>query len=545
MDINTLLPDPKAVRILLVQPSDDSITLLLKTISLTSLCPCCQHPSSRIHSRYTRRLADLPWHGIAVHLRLRTRKFFCDQPSCPRRIFCERIPSVAASYSRHTTRLNRLLELIGFVIGGQPGARYAKKMALKVSPDTLLRRVRRAARPTYNTPKVLGVDDWAFRRNKIYGTILVDLELRKVIDLLNDRDTHTLAQWLKQNSGIEIISRDRATAYAEAARSAAPKAVQVADRWHLLKNLTETVERVVQNRSSSLVAAADVIRQRQIISSPALIESGPTTMLSSRNGDSSKESRKRRYARYKKVMRLYRQGTSLRAIAIVMKMSRMTVYKYIESDGFPERALSRPRRSGLNKYLPYIHLRWAEGCHNATQIWREIVEQGYRGKPAMVRRYVGRLRVRVRGLRTKEQIKIERLESTFRTPSTICAAWWLLKEEKGLKEDQQAFVAELSRLCPEMKKVRELGCRFQKMIKQGDVDEFEGWVESARGSQVKEMEGFADGLNKDREAVRGALEYEWSNGQVEGQVNRLKLIKRQMYGRAKFDLLKARVLYSG
>lgn len=418
-------------------------------------------------------------------------------------------------------------------------------MALKVSPDTLLRRVRRAAVSDLPTPKVLGVDDWAFRRNKTYGTILVDLQRRQVIDLLNDRDAQTLSDWLSKHPGVEIISRDRATAYAEAVRTAAPSAVQVADRWHLLKNLTEALERVLQNRSSFLGAAASVITKAQIISSPAVIQSSPTTMLSSRNGDSSQESRKRRYARYKKVMRMYRQGESIRAIAKVMKMSRMTVYKYIRADCFPERAASRPRESGVTKYLPYVHKRWAEGCDNATQIWREILQLGYRGKEAMVRRYVGRLRVRVKALPTKEQIKIERLDSTFRTPSPRCAAWWLLKDEKDMKEDKQAFVAELSRLCPEMNKVRELAHRFQKMIKQREADEFEGWVEAARGSQIKEMEGFADGLNKDREAVTGAMQYEWSNGQVEGQVNRLKLIKRQMYGRAKFDLLKARVLYSG
>jgi transposase len=451
---------------------------------------------------------------------------------------------VAATYARHTVRLNQLLQLVGFVIGGQPGTRAANKMAVKVSPDTLLRRVRSAAHSDHPTPKVLGVDDWAFRRNKTYGTILVDLEVHKVIDLLNDRDSQTLAQWLRQHPGIDIISRDRATAYAEAARSAAPLAQQVADRWHLLKNLTEAFERVLQNRSSSLSVAACVIAQAQVNSSPAVIEVGPTTMLSSRGGKEALESRKRRHARYKKVMRLYRKGISIRSIAKVMKMSRMTVYKYIQADCFPERAASRPRGSALNKYLDYIHRRWAEGCDNATQIWREIAEQGYKGEEAMVRRYVGRLRVRIKALSAKEQLKLEKLDSAFRPPSPRGATWMLLKEEKDLKEDERGFIDQLTRQCPEIEKARELAERFQKMIRQREVDELDGWIEAATASQVKEMVGFAEGLKKDREAVRGCLQYEWSNGQVEGQVNRLKLIKRQMYGRAKFDLLKARVLYS-
>ena len=338
-------------------------------------------------------------------------------------------------------------------------------MALKVSPDTLLRRVRRAARSGLPTPKVLGVDDWAFRRNKSYGTILVDLELRQVIDVLNDRDAQTLSDWLSKHPGVEIISRDRATAYAEAARTAAPSATQVADRWHLLKNLTEALERVLQSRSSSLRAAASVIRQAQINSSPAVIEAGPVTMLSSRNGKEGVESRKQRYARYKRVMRMYRRGNSIRPIGNVMQISRMTVYKYIRADCFPERAVSRPRGSALNKYLPYIHRRFGEGCDNATGIWREIVEQGYKGKEAIVRRYVGRLRERVKGLSTTEQVKLEGFESTFRDPSPRSTAWWLLKEERDLKEDERAFVDQLNRLCPEMVKVRELGQSFQKMIK--------------------------------------------------------------------------------
>lgn len=544
MDLNTLLPDPRVVRLLLIQPSPHSITLVIKAIAIASVCPLCHCPSSRVHSRYIRTLADLPWHGIAIRLQLHTRKFFCKQPNCSRRIFCERLPGVVATYARHTVRLNQLLELIGFVIGGQPGSRAANKMALNVSPDTLLRRVRRAARSDHATAKVLGVDDWAFRRNKTYGTILVDLELRRVIDLLDGRDSQTLAQWLQQNPGVEIISRDRATAYAQAARTAAPLAHQVADRWHLLKNLTEALERVLQNRSSVLGAAASVIAQEQVNSSPAVIETGPTTMLSSRNGKEAIESRKRRYARYKKVMRLYRKGVSIRSIAKVMKMSRMTVYKYIGADCFPERAPSRSRGSALNKYLCYIHRRWAEGCNNATQIWREIGEQGYKGEEAMVRRYVGRLRERLKELSAKEQIKIEKLDTAFRTPSPRGAAWMLLKEEKDLKEDERGFIEQLMRLCPDINKAKDLVQRFQSMIRQREVDDLDGWIEAARASQVKELVGFADGLKKDQEAVRGSLQYEWSNGQVEGQVNRLKLIKRQMYGRAKFDLLKARVLHS-
>ncbi|MEW6733903.1 MAG: transposase [Acidobacteriota bacterium] len=269
---------------------------------------------------------------------------------------------------------------------------------MSVSPDTLIRRVRQAAREEFSTPKVLGVDDWAFRKSKKYGTILVDLEKRVIIDLLPDREAQTLAGWLKEHNGIEFIARDRAGAYAEGASAGAPSAVQVAKRWHLLKNLKETVERFLSNHSQYLSQAAKIVLNQQINNATASMSLSPITMVSSRTEVEVQANRQKRYARYFEVMRLYKKDLTVLAISKALRMSRMTVYKYVQADSFPERAPTRSRGSSLDRFIPYLHQRLAQGCNNIAQLYREIVEQGYNGNGRMVRRYIARLRKRLYSL---------------------------------------------------------------------------------------------------------------------------------------------------
>jgi transposase len=204
----------------------------------------CGKITRRVHSRYSRTLSDLPWHGNAVRIQLEARRFFCDTASCSRRIFAERLPETTKHYARRTLRLSAAIDAVALALGGEAGARLAGRLAMRISPGTMLRRLHGGAPASPATaPRVLGVDDWAFRKGQRYGTILVDLERRRPVDLLPDRTADTLARWLAKHSGIGIIARDRSSEYSRAIQQAAPHVREVADRWHLLHNLRQMLER--------------------------------------------------------------------------------------------------------------------------------------------------------------------------------------------------------------------------------------------------------------------------------------------------------------
>jgi transposase len=415
-----------------IRPAKEAIALVVRTVAANARCPRCHRTSSRVHSRYRRLIADLPWHGVAVTLVLYTRRFRCQDSLCKQRIFCERLPRVVAHYARKTVRLNAALELIGFAIGGESGARLARKLGLTVSPDTLLRRLRQTAHKESATPRIIGVDDFAFRRGQRYGTLLVDLERRCPIDLLPDREAETLSAWLRAHPGIEIVTRDRSKTYACALTEGTPAAVQVADRWHLLKNLREALEKLLKRQLQQK-------RQRP----------------------------KQRFC--------------------------PSVVNEIELNDFIERSRVR--------LLPHLL-----NCKKKKR------GQSIRPPP-------------------------------MRLPSTLEVTWMLLLPEK-LDDAQRSTAERLCQLFPQIGQAKELAQGFTRIVRERAADKFNEWLRSATRSKLKEFDSFARGMSEDYEAVMNALRCEWSNGQLEGQVNRLKLIKRQMYGRANFDLLRTRVLHS-
>ena len=261
MKSSTLLPVSEGLRIESLSAEATGIVIRIATIKEAVACPSCGHSSNYIHSRYQRTLADLPWNQVAVRIYLLVRKFFCTHSARTRRIFAELLPELAARYARKTVRLQEAFYLIGYALGGRAGAQVAVELGLAASPDTLLRRVRQVAEEQYTPPtdlRIVGVDDWAFRKGHRYGTILIDLQRRRMVDLLPDRSSDSLAVWLKQNASIEVISRDRAGVYADGARQEAFQAQQVADRWHLLLNVGDAMERLTAQHTVHLRQAADV-----------------------------------------------------------------------------------------------------------------------------------------------------------------------------------------------------------------------------------------------------------------------------------------------
>jgi len=530
----SLSPCPAEVQVERLIAQADHIVLMLSAVRRTVVCPGCVQPSSRIHSYYERRLGDLPWNGVPVRIRLRTRRFFCSTPTCAHHIFTERLPETTAAHARRTRRMEHALRWLGLALGGAAGARTAQRLGLVVSGDTLLRQLRVgfvAQRPTPIAPRVLGLDDWAWRKGQRYGTILCDLERRCVVDLLPDRQSNTVTAWLRDHATPEVISRDRAGAYAEAARRGAPHAVQVADRFHLLRNLREALEQVLTRHTAVIEEA---LQQSRPIPRPPLPPPIPPPPALTRPQQLSRERRQRRFERYQQVLALHQRGISKRAIARQLGLERKTVRYWLRAGQFPERLVPQ-RHSSVDRWLSYLEKRWAEGCHNRSQLWRELQDRGVAFTAGTLRRWF-RVRLGVRG--RPSQISHSPPQ---KRPSPRHISALLLDIVPNPNPSQQSFVKILCTLSPDIALCVELAQQFRGMMQERDASAWRLWHQAACRSP---LHSFVRQLQRDEAAVRAALTLPWSTGQVEGHIHRLKLIKRQMYGRAKLDLLRIRVLHA-
>src|SRR5215211_3130427 len=366
-DSRTVLPAPKLLNLTGVRVTENAITLVARTSSRVALCPVCRKRSSRVHSRYTRTLADLPWQGIPVSLRLRVRRFFCEEGTCQRAIFAERLPGIAACYGRRTERLDEWFTHVSFALGGEAGSRLLKDLGV-VSGDTLLNHIRSMRLSGFETPRVLSVDDFAFRRGTRYGTILVDLERHALVEILPDRSADTFARWLGEHPGVEVVSRDRGGEYAEAARRAVPHATQVADRFHLLKNLRDVVSRVFRQH-------ADVL---DLVPNPANHLQRLTNLRLDRKSSKERTNEQTRKL-FESIHYLSKKGMKNARVARELGIHRHTVEKYLAFEVPPVRRHFMKKVSDLAPYEDYILGRWEQGCRNATRIHKEISEQGYPG----------------------------------------------------------------------------------------------------------------------------------------------------------------------
>jgi transposase len=546
----SLLPKVPGLKLEDVVIDAGSVSLVLVSTSLPVACPVCAQKTVSLHSHYWRTVADLPWSGRRVRLVLEVRKFRCPHRECPRRIFTERLPDLVEPYARKTVRLHEVLELVGFALGGEAGARLLRRLGMTASPTTLLRYIRNAVLGDYPAPEVIGVDDFSVRRGGRFGTIIVDLKRHLPIDLLPDRSASTLAAWLKAHPSAQTIGRDGSREYARGIAEGAPEAVEVLDRWHLLKNLREALERMLDRNQKVLsgIALSSSEHTDKTTGSPGTSDFTPPPRSPSERAR-SRTTRKRRYARYEKVRKLHSRGMSLHAIARKLGISRYAVRRYVNADTFPERRPHRRRPSMLDPFEPYLKKWWEEGCRNGMHLWRELCKQGYPGSRKRVAQWVQQRREEPASTTPKKYLSRSGGSpggsGASRGSSPRQQVWLLLRKPEDLADDKREALKQMQGVCEDVVAAYPLAQQFVRMIRAREAEAFNPWLEAVEMSDVADLRSFASELRRERKAVEAALRLPYSNGQTEGQINKLKLIKRSMYGRANFDLLRQRFLNAG
>ncbi len=467
-------------------------------------------------------------------LSLTVRKFYCRNAYCPRKVFAERFPAFVEPWARMMIRHGEQITSIGLATCGKGGTLLSARLGMQTTRQTILRRIMDLPDLSTGSILYLGIDDFAFRRGCQFGTILVNLESRRVVDLLPDREAETSAAWMRQQLDLMVVSRDRGGEYASAATQGAPQALQCADRFHLIKNLREALEGLLAHH-----LAAERKRQTQVtVDSQAPVwQSKRATRCSPKLERLQQARREERLAHYEQVMALRKQGLSQQAIAQRAGVGHSTVSNWLAAGTFPERK-PREQASHLNRYLPYLFQRWEDGCHNIACLFRELVEQGYQGSYESVRDNLVRL------LPTGRKHAVDSSSKAPALATSRHAAFLFLRRPEKLRVEEQETLVKLRQIHPEVDRAYDLVQQFVQMLRTRTGEHLDAWLARVQSSELPELQSFAAGVEKDKDAVRAGLTWWISNGMVEGHVTKLKLIKRQGYGKAGFPLLRKRVLHA-
>jgi transposase len=485
------------------------------TIEVTAephpVCPDCGSVSTSRHSWYRRMLQDLPIQGAHTMLVLRICRWRCRLPGCRRLVFAERLPEIASKYARRSHDLSLLVRLFGHQVGGRPSVRLLDRLGISLAGTTVLRQAMRdtPAASSEHAPRVLGLDDWAWSKGQRYGTILVDLETRRVVDLLPDRSASGTAAWLKAHPGAEIICRDRHGLYAQGARGGAPQARQVADRFHLLQNLRELLEtEFSQQRGPTR-------RDRMPTTVP---EQQPSPPVPSSNRSALEE-------QFSIVRQLHHRRVSVADIVRQTGLSRRRVDKWVRLETLPERNRMQLGPCSPGFYYRHLSQRWAENVTGIRQLLSEIQKLGFTGSRSRLADYLSAWRSDVGNA----------------CPKTVNVISEMLPIDPVTGRRISSLTASVLCMKP-FAEAHDLVLRFQTMLRYGHLHHLSQWIAAAAKSEVYALQRFAKALKRDRDVIRNAIVEPWSSGQVEGQINRLKTIKRSMYGRGGIGLLRARLL---
>nr|WP_151720060.1 ISL3 family transposase [Gemmobacter serpentinus] len=496
-------------------------------------CPECGTSSRQRHGWRRRRIEDFPAQGQAVWIELRVCRWRCLNSDCRRRTFSDREGAVATPYARRTSRQAQLLGHMAHAAGGTPAERLLRRLGIRVSDDTILRQLLRAAQVVPPRARIIGIDDWSWRKSQNYGTIIIDLERRAVIDVLEDRDVVTCTDWLRRHPEVEVISRDRCGLYAQAARQGAPQAEQVADRFHIVQNLRMAIEEQMnlhgRATGRALLSDADNISTAQ-------------NLLKSRLAH-----RKSREEIFKTISVLRQQGLTCSEIGRRTGFPRRSVAKWLQFETPPDRKRAVLKRSSAWYFEEYLKQRWENGIRSGNALLPLIQERGYEGSLSNLQRLLAGWR-RAEKEEQEGPTKEDQVLAPVRDPETghaispVIAAALCIKPRGRFTLEQARKVEVLKEGSPAFTTMRRLAMRFNGILRGRKADPLPAWIDDAIETDLAPIVRFARTLNRDIDAVRNAIEMEWSNGQAEGQINRLKTLKRAMYGRAGPNLLRARML---
>jgi len=524
---NLIFSSDNVFKVISVDNQVDLINIYVQSRQKCCLCPNCCEPSTKIHSYYIRKFKDLPTFGKACRIFLKSRKYYCPTAECPLKIFTERYEDHFKPSKRTTNRLEEKLLNTVLELGGRPAERICRNFSVPVSDTTLLRLINRVPLPDLGVLTAVGIDDWAFKKRKRYGSILVDLTTRRVVDLLPDREEKSLTAWLRKQPEIEIITRDRYGKYQRAATKGASQAIQVTDRWHLLKNLGEAFTKMMTREYGRLTRSLVPQSDGNLIEIPQVLpvkepQIATTGIL------------KQRYDEMKK---LQAKGLSIKGIARQLGMHRNTVRKYMLTDTLVRK--SYKDSSMIENYFNYIKKRLEEDSSLYLKaLWSELRQMGYPGGYSMLSEALAYYGIRIGKKARKKELPQQ--SGSFFKPSN--AAMLFLSPEKKFNKIQKELIHKLCKSSSGLECALLLARDFRNLMENKLGNQLRGWIERVQHSGISEITAFANGLLRDYQSIENAISLPWSNGPVEGNVNKLKTIKRQMYGRASFELLRKRLV---
>ncbi len=512
-----------------IEVQNQTIIVHLHATSSTALCPRCGTPGSRVHSRYVRTIADIAFGERGLVLKLQVRKWICCEPSCSQRIFAERFPEMVQRHARMTDRLVKALQSIGVTTNGADAARIALSLGMPTTAKTIIRRVLQLPLSSEGEVAKVGIDEWAWKKGQHYGTILVDLEKRRVVQLLAERSVETSTAWFRKHPEIDLVSRDRGKIFQEAATEGAPQAKQAVDRFHLQKNFAEALEKFFRKQERALKKAT----QRRT----GKTRSAEGTAVPEKVARERRARHRQRVSIHKRIWKLYRQGCHKEQIAQLVGVSSRRVYRVLEQETPPPPRRRARSSSIVDPYLSYLTSRWNQGCHNVAQLYEEIVAQGYTGTQRT-------LQMRLRPFRPKVARPVSKQTVIWdKPPSSRGVALMIVRPEQSRTRAQTAYLDQLIQSDETIAVVFKLAQDFGRLLRKREGQaRLERWKATVRASGIAELIAFVDGLADDAEAVANGCSLTWNNGMVEGFGNYVKAIKRSSYGQAGFPLLQRRVL---